>query len=258
MTKSLEQKIVAALTAEPPPALDRLLTLVAETEAVIIEADNSAEIARTEFFDPVLTPDIHEARDRMESTQHAAERLRTLLPRLQDKAREVEHEADRQEWEIDFGLLADERNALAKELRQLYPNAVAQLVSWFSRAADLDRRLSQLHQTRPPGCKGTLLGAELVARNLTEFSRDTPSLTRELRLPDWQDNKLAWPAREVPASVLLAESMSTSDPRRHSANWFEVLHEDNARRIAEEQQRIAEEQRRSERAKHEYERTLPR
>ena len=67
MTKSLEQQCVAALTAEPPPTLDQLLTLIAETEAGIIEAENDAEIAKAEFFDPILAPDIRVAQQRMES-----------------------------------------------------------------------------------------------------------------------------------------------------------------------------------------------
>ncbi len=47
MTKqTIEQQVVAALTAEAP-TLDTLLTLVAEIEAAIITADNTAEAARS-------------------------------------------------------------------------------------------------------------------------------------------------------------------------------------------------------------------
>lgn len=262
MTKSLEQQCVAALTAEPPPTLDQLLTLIAETEAGIIEAENDAEIAKAEFFDPILAPDIRVAQQRMESTQHTAARLRTLLPRLQDRAREVEAEAERQEWQTNSDLLADERNVLAKEFRQTYPAAVSTLVSLFARAANLDHRLSELHGRRPAGCKGTLLGVELTARNLTEFSRDQPSILGRdrLQLPDWTDSsRMAWPPRETPASVMIAEAVAAvHDPRRHSGDWAAALREENARRVAEEQQRIEQEARRTTEDKAAYERALPR
>ena len=66
-----------------------------------IEANNAAKIAKAEFFDPVMAPDVHIARDRMESTAAAAERLRTLLPRLEDKARQVEAEGTvKSGWQI--------------------------------------------------------------------------------------------------------------------------------------------------------------
>ncbi len=90
----LEKRAVAALTAEAVTAA-ALAQLIAETEAAIITADNTAEAARTAFYDPVASPDIHTARDAMESTQFAAARLHSLLPRLQEKARKVEAEEDR-------------------------------------------------------------------------------------------------------------------------------------------------------------------
>jgi len=261
MTKTLEQQIVKALTADdPPPTLDQLLTLISEVESAIIEAENAAEIAREQFLDPIACPDANAGRAKLESTQFTSARLRTLLPRLQAKAREVEAEEDRQEWLIDFRALAEERNALAKELRETYPAAVATLVSLFARVADLDHRLSALHGSRPSGAKGTLLGAELVARDLDEFSRDTPSLTRELRLPDWQEsNRLIWPPRELPASVLLAEAVAAvHDPRRYSSEWPEALREEKAKRIAEEQKRIEQEAARAAEDKAAYEASLPR
>jgi hypothetical protein len=44
---------------------------------------------------------------------------------------------------------------------------------------------------------------ELVARNLQNFTREQPSITNELRLPDWdQPAKLAWPPPQTPIAVL--------------------------------------------------------
>jgi hypothetical protein len=258
--KTIEQQVVAALTAEPPPPLDRLLTLISDTESAIITATNEAQIAHEQFFDPVATPDYHQARDRMELTQHTAERLRTLLPRIQQKAREAEHEADRQNWQARYEAAAVQRDSLAKELRDLYPKVESQLVSLFARIATNDAALSELHGSRPSGCKGVLLGAELTARDLTEFNRDQPSLTRELRLPEFVEScRLAYPAPTTPASVMIAETVATiHDGRRYSSAWPEMLKQENARRVAEEQNRIEQEQRRTAEDKSSYERSLPR
>jgi hypothetical protein len=222
-TQTLEHRVVAALTAEPAPSPAELLTLIAALETGIAEANTAAETADKKFLDPFKSPDVNEARALMESTQFVADRLRTLLPRLQAKYRAAEHEADRQEWEVDFRLLAEERNALAAELRQTYPATVAALVSLFARIADLDRRLSALHQSRPSGAKGQLLSAELKAHELSEFSRDEPSISRELKLPSWtESNKLAWPPPARPAGVVLAEAMSGDVDPRYSAHRREA------------------------------------
>jgi hypothetical protein len=259
MTKSLEQRVVAALTAEPAPSPAELLTLIAALETGIAEANTAAETADKKFLDPVESPDVNKARALMESTQFVAGRLRALLPRLQAKCRATKHEADRQEWEVQFRLLAEERDALAAELCQTYPATVATLVSLFTRIADLDRRLSALHQSRPSGAKGQLLSAELKARELSEFSRDEPSISRELKLPSWtESNKLAWPPPARPVGVVLAEAMSGDADPRYSAHWREALREETDRRIADEQRRIADEAARTAQEKRDYESWLTR
>jgi hypothetical protein len=260
MSAQLEKKIVTALTAEPPPPLDRLLTLISEVESGIIAAESAAELAREQFLDPIATPDANAGRAKLESKQFISARLRTLLPKLQERAHAVQAEENRKDWQVDFARCAEERNQLAAELRETYPKVVSQLVSLFSRIRANDLALSDLHGSRPDGAKGTLLSAELTARNLSEFNRDQPSLTRDLRLPEWQEScRLAWPPRDTPAAVLLSESIaSQGDPRRHSSEWYQVLREDNARRVAEEQKRIEQEQRHTAEERAVYERSLPR
>jgi hypothetical protein len=84
-------------------------------------------------------------------------------------------------------------NALAAEWA-FYPEMVARLVDLLTRSRAFDEEISRLHQARPAGVPRHLLGAELVARGLEAFSRDTPSITRELRLPDWINSaRTVWP-----------------------------------------------------------------
>ncbi len=262
MSAQLEKQIVSALASDPPPTLDRLLRLVADTEAAIITADKEAEHARAAFYDPVLTPDVHIARDAMERTQFTAQRLRTLLPRLQDKAREVEAAEARAEWRTRFEALERERDKLAAELRQTYPKVVSQLVDLFARIAANDATLSQLHQSRPSNAKGYLKGAELTARGLEDFTRDTLSLVARdrLQLPDWiESNKFAWPPPTERAAVLVAGAVSAvHDPRRYSSEWPAALREETDRRRAEEAKAIEAEAVRTAAAKLEYEKSLPR
>jgi hypothetical protein len=66
-------------------------------------------------------------------------------------------------------------------------------------------------------------------------------------------------APTTPTSVMIAEAVATvHDRRRYSGEWPEVLKEETAKRVAEEQQRLAEEQRRTAANRAVYERSLPR
>jgi hypothetical protein len=178
MSDQLEKRAVGALTAEPPPSPAALLTLIAEVETGIAAAKAAAETAAKKLLDPIESPDINAARAKVEATEFTGTRLRSLLVRLEDRY-ELEARAEAAvAWRSKYEALERERDALAKELREVYPTAATRIAVALGRAADLDRRLSQLHQSRPGGAKGTLLGAELVARDLTEFSRDQPPRLR--------------------------------------------------------------------------------
>src|SRR5438094_260125 len=83
-TPTLEQKIAAALTAADVTSSD-LSQLIAETEAAITTADATAEEERERALDPVKSPDPKQARQTMEEAIFARDRLRTLLPRLQQR-----------------------------------------------------------------------------------------------------------------------------------------------------------------------------
>jgi hypothetical protein len=61
---------------------------------------------------------------------------------------------------------------------------------------------------------------ELVARNLEGFTRDRPSITNELKLPDWdQPAKLAWPPPQTPLAVLAVQVAAAVD--HPGANWWQ-------------------------------------
>ena len=63
----------------------------------------------------------------------------------------------------------------------------------------LSVRRSCINGSAPAGVALRLREVELVARNLKGFTRDEPSITNELKLPDWdQPRKLAWPRPQTP------------------------------------------------------------
>jgi len=250
MTAELEKQVVAALADDTLSAAS-LGELVATLEVAITEAERTATGAYTAFLDPIMTPSATEGRAACERTRFAADRLKTLLPKLQAKYRAVEAGEDRQEWQIDFTALAEERNSLAKELKSTYPAAVAALVNLFARVADLDHRIGQLHGSRPSGAKRFLLGAESTARGLEAFTRDQPSLTRSLALPSFpESSKLAFPPPAASAGLLIASATPTDHPR-YSRDWHKA--EDTARRKSEEQQLISQETERQAESRRAYE-----
>jgi hypothetical protein len=254
---SLEQKIMTALTDDAATAAD-LADLISTTETAIVECEARAKREAENAVDPMLSTDPRQSQRASDDAAIEAGRLKTLLPRLESRHREILHATARAKWKERFDDLEHQRNNLAAELKATYPKVVSQLVELLSSIAINNNAISGLHGSRPSGSNGTLLGAELIARGLTEYSRDQPQLN--LALPDWSEpSRLAWPPREMPASVLLSEAVATVHNRkRHSADWAEAMKEDAARRVAEEQERIQAEEQHTAADKAAYERSLPR
>ena len=108
--------------------------------------------------------------------QVAANRLRTGARPAARRTRASNGAEREAAWLAEHDALKRERDALAEELREVYQNAVAQIVDLFVRITANDQALSKLHRARPAGMKQHLLSAELHARGLDSFTRDTPSL----------------------------------------------------------------------------------
>ena len=254
----LERRIVAALSDETVTAA-QLAELGAETESAITAFAEAASVSREQSLDPALCSDPKAARSALEGAEICRGRLLTLQPRLQQRYHEVDEAEDRASWREDFSAAAEIRNALSRELADVYPTVAAQLATLFAKIAANDAALSRLHAARPPSAKGHLLGAELHARGLTDYTRDQPSLLRTTVLPDWtQSNNHLWPPRSAPTSVIFAEmQVPTFDPR-YSADWHEALAADTERRKSEEQRGIKNEAAAQEESRRAFERTLPR
>jgi hypothetical protein len=188
---TLEQEISAALTSEATTA-DELTALVVRAQAAIVDADEKAKRQEERVYDPELCPDPKEPRAAMENALLASGRLRTLLWRLQSKHAQVKAGERLTAWEAEFADCKAERDALALEFDETYPAMVAKLIDLFARMATHDAKVSDLHQARPSGVTLGLDSPELLARDLTEYSRGTPSLLRCVQLYD-RFGKQVWP-----------------------------------------------------------------
>ena len=92
-----------------------------------------------------------------------------------------------------------ERDELAAELARVYPPLAAQLADLLGRLRASDDRIEYMNaHALPRGC-GPLLVAELVARELDGFVRDSidiPHIVRRVQLPAFQYDihaPYAWP-----------------------------------------------------------------
>lgn len=241
MNTDLERKAAAALSGDVTSAV--LAELIIDVEDAIKQAEATAKAERDKALDPVAAPDPKAACAAAEDATIAAGRLRTLHPRLEARFSEMQAKERLAKWHADYATLKPKRDALATELRELYPAAVAKLVDLFARSADLDAEIGKLHQARPSGVSLHLRTAELEARGLESFRRDRPSIAHELKLPDWENSdRMAWPARQLGGGI--AASYAEIAPpgaydRRYSADWWrdadarQAAQQEEAKRVSD-------------------------
>jgi hypothetical protein len=212
---ALEKKIASALASDTMAVA--IAALVAETQAAITQADTDAEVERAKALDPALSPDAAKARAAMEDAAFMRDRLRTVLPRLQQRHQEVAAQEYLARWQGDYESLTVKRDQLATELREVYPDIASKVADLLTRIAANDAELSRLHQARPAGVALHLLGAELMARDLESFNIASPSIAKELKLPDWSCSaKLVWPPPSPPLSSLVAPPVAA----HLGADWW--------------------------------------
>jgi hypothetical protein len=228
---TLEQRIDFAIQPDAALTSVDIAALVEEAEAAIAKAEEEHSIDLRLSLDPKA------AREAIADATFAANRLRSLLTKLQARHRQVREQEQLTVWLTEYDTLKRERDALAEELREVYPDAAAKIMDMFSRLAANDEKLSNLHLARLPGVTRHLLSAELHARRLDSFSRDMPSLATLVQLFDWNSGRQIWPPR--PPSPASAFAPVVPSGRCYTADWAK----DDGQRAAalqRERQRIAD------------------
>ena len=218
-TTTLDKRIAAALASDTTSA--DVAVMIAEVDAAILTAIDAAERERIRSYDPTIV-DAQKARQSRADAEFVRDRLQAALAALQMRLQELQAQEFLAQWRADYEGLKVERDALAAQLREVYPPYATKIAELFARIAVNDEALSRLHQARPAGVALHLLGAELVARGLDGFTRFEPSIASELKLPDWnQATKLAWPPPTPSIAVQVAADMARMLPPHAGANWHE-------------------------------------
>lgn len=145
----LERRISAALT-NTTSASD-LADLLRQNELAVVAAEEFARAEHEAALDPTVSPDPHAARQRAEDAAFAANRLKTLGPRLFAHFQKIYAQEQVQTYVAKFRELAPERDALAAELRATYRDAADKLVDLFTRVRAFEQRARQA-LGNPPGC----------------------------------------------------------------------------------------------------------
>jgi hypothetical protein len=160
-------------------------------------------------------------RGRVEDAAFAADRLRTLLPRLKKHLFHIQYVEVHDRWLETYEAVKAKHDAAVEELRQVYPETAAKLVDLLARIRAIDAEARHVNERKPINTQGEpydgrtwLPPVEVAARGLSGGTIggqwDTRlSLDRHLVLPDFTDptgTKKAWPPHEVPLGALLAQA----------------------------------------------------
>jgi hypothetical protein len=189
---TLEQRISDALQPDTATTSAAIAALIDEAEAGIAKADREGTVNQTLSLDPKA------ARQAIEDATFAANRLRMLLSKLQVRYREVHDQEQAKAWLAEYDVMKRKRDALAEEVCEVYPDAEIKIVDLLVRITENNKALSALHQARPAGVMEHLVSAELHARGLDRFTRDTPSLLTSVCLFDFHSGRQIWPPRRPP------------------------------------------------------------
>jgi hypothetical protein len=180
---TLEQRISDALQPDTALTSADIAALIEEAEAGIAEAEKEATVDQTLSLNPQA------ARQAIADAAFDADRLRMLRSKLLARYQQVHDREQATAWLAEYDVKKRKRDALAEELCEVYPDTVDKLVDLFVRITADEKELSALLQARPPGVMEHLVSAELHARALDRFTRDTPSLLTSVCLFDWDSGR---------------------------------------------------------------------
>jgi hypothetical protein len=238
---TLEQKISASLN-DTNCQSSTLADLLVACDGAIIEAEQAADRAKADALDPAVCPDVREARDRLENAAFAANRLRTLRPRIEQRLSVVSAQEQVDAFRDKYANLKVQRDQLAAEFKAAY-QFVPQLADVLKKIAVFNVDRDRLHRQRPDSVSLYLHGPEAVARGTTDF--DDRSIVSRLVLPDFDSDELLWPPPSPsidPAFVtpgIERDIRTTGDWWRPGAEAFRRKQQEDEKALADaEQQKI--------------------
>ena len=254
----LDQRIANAL-ADAKTTSAEVMELIAETEAALTAAEAKAQAERERALDPIASPDAAEAERSAWAAELNRDRLHSFCSQLRQRFDEVAATEYAAQWQSTYEDVEARRNALAREVGEVYPKLASQLCDLFERMKAADQECSRVNGEAAGGEHRRLRGVELTARGLQNFSISNPSIMETVRLPSWtHSDHMAWPPPKPPLGALVAAAMTPPHDPRFTADWAAAREQDKARRAATETRWAEEEAARQEAGKKVYERSLRR
>jgi hypothetical protein len=222
----LEKRIATALTSDVK-ATD-LAALIVEVETA--QADTEADTEREKALDVLVSPDASKARAAAEDAAFTRDRLRNVMPRLQQRQQKVAMAEEIARWLPQHDAAKARCDELAQRLRDIYVEFVDEFMPLVTEIEDADREIRRVNEALPnEGATG------LYLRSVAEACGGN-NLLKDLRLPAWQAGAAPlWPRQFNPA---LIAPVVAGDPRQSSGDWWRIK-EEEARALRERQEREA-------------------
>jgi hypothetical protein len=174
--------------------------LITEVEQAVAWAADAAAKARGRALDPVLAASqVAAAHREMEDAAFRGERLQAAVTKLRERLEQVKAQEEDERRRLAYEKAKADRDRLAEELARVYPPIAAQLADLLTRIDANDREIEHINAHALPSGAERLLVAELVARGLEGFVKNSmsiPQITKQLRLPPFKFNvhePYAWP-----------------------------------------------------------------
>ena len=143
---TLEQQIAHALT-DPNVTAVQLGELISNSEKALIDARVIAERMEQIVSDPVASPDAAKAAEAAQFAQLVVRRLENVIPRLCSKHQTIVAQQRRARWNEAADVIQSERDAMAQEFAETYPDLINKLVR-LVRAHSTCRHKRRWHQRR--------------------------------------------------------------------------------------------------------------
>jgi hypothetical protein len=197
----LDDRVAAAVGANVPSGA--ITALIGELQAAVAWAGEAAAKARGRALDPVFAAsEVAVAHREMESAAFRGERLQAALTRLREHLPKVKREEEDQRRWLAYQKAEAERDKLAAELADVYPQFERNLADLLTRIEANDRAIERINAHALPDGAKRLHVAEQVARNVGNFIVDglhqVARITKQLRLPAFKFDKFSpytWPPR---------------------------------------------------------------
>ena len=232
MSATLEQRIAAAL-ADNNIDSSALATLIAETEAAVTDADQEAITAREQALDPIASPDPTKARAAMESAAFTRDRLRNVLPRLQERFEQVCLDEEYATWRLRYEAIKPERDAANAKFRTAFTAFVADIVPQMLRLEQINAETSRVSAAKPTRAREANGDGRWLAHGPEDDVVHT--IMQKLKLPSLEHpNAMIWPR---PTNYF---STSIVPITKHpGGDWWQATQAENARGRIEDEARAA-------------------